>query len=204
MRISMAIRNPAPHDQFKESKNIDMAHFEKFDVDHVQGKFPDARQYLALRLGKAISRRRQYLRYRLEHRSKLEEGLSHNSHDSDVDPLLTTNAIPSIRAQSTVASSVPSNLKTNNSLLIQDEEEDMMSQTSYTSSNNDSARLRPPPLPKDGSDGSLFECFLCHRIISASQTNLWHRHVYQDLQPYVSSTTSMKPRRPLICPGLHI
>jgi hypothetical protein len=43
MRLSMAIRNPAPHDQFKQSRNIGVTHFESSDIDHVRVKFPLAR-----------------------------------------------------------------------------------------------------------------------------------------------------------------
>ncbi|KAF2122661.1 hypothetical protein BDV96DRAFT_481253, partial [Lophiotrema nucula] len=51
MRLSVAIRNPAPHNQFKESTHIDTSYFEDFDVQHVRGKFPDAEDYLVHRLG---------------------------------------------------------------------------------------------------------------------------------------------------------
>jgi hypothetical protein len=172
MRLSLAIRNPAPHDQFKESTQIDSTHFEEFDVRHVQDKFPEAEEYLVLRLGKAISRRRQYLRYRERHNERLQ------------DP-----GALSEETGSTVASSIPAAAKVityTNPLTESDYYEDTPSQTSYASSNNDASKLRPPRLPENGQDGNPFVCPLCFRFTSTPHSTGWYKHVYRDLQPYVS------------------
>ncbi|KAF1918320.1 hypothetical protein BDU57DRAFT_447181, partial [Ampelomyces quisqualis] len=198
MRLSLAIRNPAPHDQFKESAQIDVTHFEAFDIEHVRGKFPLAAEYLVLRLGKAISRRRHYLRYRQTHRKKLEQGLKpqprlqeliHPSQETSTAPA------PSEKIDSTVASSMPLAIKASTSTTNLDEGdyyEDSLSQTSYASSNSDPCRLRPPPLPADGRDGHPFECQLCFRFTSVRLTPAWHKHVYRDLQPYVCTFNECK------------
>ncbi|KAH7385867.1 hypothetical protein BKA66DRAFT_582499 [Pyrenochaeta sp. MPI-SDFR-AT-0127] len=190
MRLSMAIRNPASHDQFTESTDISVTHFESFDIDHVRGKFPLAEEYLVVRLGKAISRRRQYLRYREEHRKKLEQGLEPQLQAHEFTLPQATQTAPSEVIESTIASSLPLAVKNNPSAAIEIDEndyyEDSLSQTSYASSTNDATRLRPPPLPEAGQKGDLFECPLCFRITSVRQTAAWHKHVYRDLQPYVS------------------
>jgi hypothetical protein len=191
MRLSLAIRNPAPHDQFKESSQIEVAHFEPFDVDHVRDKFPKAAEYLILRLGKAISRRRQYLRYREDHRRKLDQGLAPQPVSQEpTAPRQVTNTViaPSEKIDSTVASSIPLAFKhsTPASTLDElDDYEDTLSQTSYASSNQDLTRLRPPPLPEEDQDGEPFECPLCFRFTSVRQVPAWHKHVYRDLQPYI-------------------
>lgn len=82
LRLSMAIRNPAPHDQFMDSSQINTSYLESFDISHVQAKFPGAEEYLIMRLGKAISRRRQYLKYRDEHHKKLAQGIENNLDES--------------------------------------------------------------------------------------------------------------------------
>ncbi|KAF2470023.1 uncharacterized protein BDR25DRAFT_36073 [Lindgomyces ingoldianus] len=176
MRLSMAIRNPAPHDQFKASTKIDTSHFETFDIDHVRGKFPRAEEWLIIRLGKAISRRRQYLRYRDEHRKKLEQGLEPAEVTSVVGVAATTIIVPSERIESTVASSIPLAIKATSSVADLDQEdyyEDTLSQTSYASSTNDAAKLRPPPLPEQGQDGDPFECPLCFRFTSVRHAVAW-------------------------------
>lgn len=174
MRLSMAIRNPAPHDLFINSKHINISHFEEFDIHHARSKFPMAEDFLVVRLGKAISRRRQYLKYRAEHRKHLDDGverLADQANQADQDPA----SIPD-RSESTVASSIPHGMKSTSSSVDIDETkdfEDVVSETSYASSNADDSKLRPPPLPEAGLNGLPFECPLCFRIISARGVFAW-------------------------------
>lgn len=179
MQLSSTIGNPAPHDQFKLSQGINIEHYEKFDVEHVELKFPLADRYLTKRLGRAISRRRQYLRYREEHRIKLEKGL---------DPAEDI----ANEADGTVASSIPSQLKSGPFILnanydnYENHLDDAASQTSYASSAAGTTTLRPPPLPWDGHDGMPFECPFCRYFVLIDEELAWQRHVFRDLQPYVT------------------
>ena len=75
LRLVVAIRNPAPHDQCIESAEIETPDFEEHDINHVRQKFPYAERFLVQRLGRAISRRRQYLKYRQAHKAKLSHSL---------------------------------------------------------------------------------------------------------------------------------
>uniref|UniRef100_A0A0D2Y9H0 Prion-inhibition and propagation HeLo domain-containing protein n=1 Tax=Fusarium oxysporum (strain Fo5176) TaxID=660025 RepID=A0A0D2Y9H0_FUSOF len=61
---------------------------------HVSSKFRTIENLLAERLGKAIIRRRQFFNYRLAHRTKLSQGLTHEGGDAE-----------------TIASSLPEYLK---------------------------------------------------------------------------------------------
>jgi hypothetical protein len=143
MRLSMAIQNPAPHDQFKQSGNIDVTHFEPFDIDHVRGKFPLAQDYLVFRLGRTISRRRQYLRDREQHRKNLERGLEQGlateiqlGTGDAPEPVSYAVTAPSERVESTVASSLPSAVKVTtfaHDLTEDDYYDDALSQTTYAS-----------------------------------------------------------------------
>jgi hypothetical protein len=176
MQLSSTIRNPAPHDQFQRSGNIDTSHYEPFDIEHVRHRFPRSEEFLVVRLGRAISRRRQYLRYREEHRARLAEGLDAVADDETFD------------AEGTVASSIPAQGNISSKLPGLGEVErfnDEASQTSYASSTADATSLRPPPLPKEGRDGLPFECPLCHYFTSIEHDIVWQKHVYSDLQPYV-------------------
>jgi hypothetical protein len=212
MRLSVAIRNPAPHDQFKDSSNIDITHFEPFDIEHVRGKFPKAKEYLVSRLGKAVSRRRQYLRYREEHRKKFDRGLDEPKLEAEQPAVSLPQAAfnpPTILSkdfESTVASSLPLVIKTNTSVVEIDQNEyyeDTLSQTSYASSSHDPSRLRPPALPVAGEDGDPFECPLCFRFTSVRNSLAWYKHVYRDLQPYVRQN-SLQNDCILIDLGMHI
>jgi hypothetical protein len=171
LRLSMAIRNPAPHDQFMKSMNIDTSFYEEHDINHVREKFPDAEDYLISRLGRAISRRRQYLRYRKEHHKKLAYGIETEQEDAQGAHDAQTEICP----QSTVASSLPAALKGVGHIdLAGDSESDSgFSAASSVTSANDAAKLRPPPLPKEAQDSSPFESPLCFMIISIRGARSW-------------------------------
>lgn len=71
-KLSMVIRRPTPRGRYAASKNTQPFDV-SFDVAHVWHKFPHARDrnWLMERLGKANTRRREYFRYRREHRKGL-------------------------------------------------------------------------------------------------------------------------------------
>ncbi|OCL02070.1 hypothetical protein AOQ84DRAFT_383049 [Glonium stellatum] len=195
-RLSMAIRNPAPHNQFMESSQIDTSYFEEFDIGHVQAKFPNAEEYLATRLGKAISRRRQYLKYRDEHHKKLAQGIEDVTCAPKpfIKPIGMEAAPTEINPESTVASSIPSAMKAQAHIDLDEDvyPEDGFSQTSYATSANESTKLRAPPVPKGAQDGQPFECPLCFMIISIRSSHSWKKHVYQDLRPYICTFEDCK------------
>ncbi|KAF5597623.1 zinc finger transcription factor ace1 [Fusarium subglutinans] len=175
LRLSVTIRNPAPHDRFIKSHSIDTSHYEIFDIQHVSSKFRSIDPLLAERLGKAISRRRQFFNYRLAHCTKLSQGLTHEGGDGE-----------------TIASSLPEYLKDAASGgqplpidAIRGEGSDSgFSQTSYATSLTSVDQCRIPPLPKESSDGP-FECPFCYTIIVADTRSSWKKHVYGDLRPYI-------------------
>ncbi|KAH6883903.1 hypothetical protein B0T10DRAFT_494006 [Thelonectria olida] len=175
VRLSVAIRNPAPHDRFATSVPIDASHYEPFDIQHVQTKFGEIDAFLAERLGKAISRRRQYFKYRESHHLKLSHGLDLREQKD---------------TESTVASSIPGHAKAAyfNPLFPAIDEDALsdsgVTQTSFASSSADTERIRIPPLPKDAGS-EPFECPFCYIMITATSTISWKRHVFADLRPYV-------------------
>ena len=167
-RLSMAIRSPAPHDQFMTSKNIDTSYFEEYDIKHVRQKFPMAEGYLVNRLGRAISRRRQYLKYREAHHRKLAHGL-------DIEENIVQDVRTEMIPQSTVASSLPTALKEVDHIDLTEDSgsEACYSEASTATSANGTTNLRTPPLPKEAQNGSPFECPLCFMIISVRGTRSW-------------------------------
>ena len=176
LRLSVAIRNPAPHDRFAASGTaIDTDHFEPFDIQHVEGKFSQVDKDLATRLGKAISRRRQYFKYRESHHSKLSEGIS-------AEPSAPKDTV------STIASSIPEETKglsfDRTQLVSMDEDaisDSGVSQTSFASSIAETETLKIPPLPKEAEKGP-FECPFCFMMISTTTTISWR---------YVSNAKSL-------------
>ncbi|KAK3361346.1 hypothetical protein B0T24DRAFT_685015 [Lasiosphaeria ovina] len=72
LRLSVALRNPAPHDRFARSKLTDTSPYEAFDIEYVKSMLARHTydQDFIERLGKANSHRRLYFKYRESHRDK--------------------------------------------------------------------------------------------------------------------------------------
>lgn len=67
LRLSISVQSPAPHDRFKAATSTNTSFYEATDIEHVHAKFNSADKWLVERLGKAISHRRQYFKYRDAH-----------------------------------------------------------------------------------------------------------------------------------------
>ncbi|OAA58663.1 Homeodomain-like protein [Cordyceps fumosorosea ARSEF 2679] len=178
LRLSVTIRNPAPHDQFKSRAGAEIVqHFKHWDMQHMQAKFPNADDWVKERLAGATSRRRQYLKYREDHTLRLTDGLEEDA---------AVAAADSVERATTLASSLPEHLKG-----VQGPTEPLMSDniseasgTSYATSVSSTHRLRIPPLPAQHEDGPI-KCPFCHMFILVHNRSDWKRHVFRDLQPYV-------------------
>ncbi|KAK4442334.1 hypothetical protein QBC34DRAFT_455118 [Podospora aff. communis PSN243] len=176
-RLAVSTRNPAPHDRFKRANRVDLSHFEQFDIAHVREVLARAPTVLAERLGKAITRRREYLEYRKAHHQRLARGLEDGQAADDT--------------VSTVASSIPQNLRTPTvelaKLPVIDEDrasDGEGTETTVGSSLVSGERSRIPPLPTDAYDRP-FVCPFCGDMISATTTRAWTKHVLADLHPYI-------------------
>ncbi|KAK6852175.1 hypothetical protein PG995_012300 [Apiospora arundinis] len=177
-KVSAGLRNASQHDRVMSSLSINMAHFETYDIEHVRNKHPKIEDEIAQRLGKAISKRRHYFKYRESHRGKLGSGL-----EADGDRLTD--------GKSTIASSLPDVLKkadlTVVHLNVEDTSESGFTQTSFATSVADSTSLRIPPPPKEARTQEYFECPFCFMMISAQTRRAWklvclfiRAHLYQD------------------------
>ncbi|KAK8065121.1 zinc finger transcription factor ace1 [Apiospora hydei] len=170
LRLSVAIRNPAPHDRFSLSvAETDTSYFHPRDIAHVQDKFPVASSTLCERLGKANSYRRQYFKYREARHIRLEQGTS-----------------PEDDGRSTIASSIPQALKDGEGLARESEfvDEDQQSEGGQTQTTIAVENDRLPPLPALSRRGP-FECSFCYTMIAVSTIKAWQRHILRDLRCYV-------------------
>ncbi|KAG7053846.1 Transcription factor RfeG [Colletotrichum scovillei] len=70
MRLNDTIKDPGEMDRYL-SYHTDTSAFEALATQHVVDKFEGIQAYLARRLGKAISRRRQHIEYRKAHQERL-------------------------------------------------------------------------------------------------------------------------------------
>ncbi|CAI6288348.1 unnamed protein product [Periconia digitata] len=171
-RLSMAIRDPAPETQHRNTITIDKSHFEGWDITHTKSKFPDCAQYLQERLGQAISGRRNWLSYREEHHQKLGKNVEligieapktqYTSNSTEATPLPVVDRVNSFEQPL--------------------DDNDAASQTSYAASENDTFRV--PRLPKVSHEQEHYECPFCFMIVSIHTKSAWRNHVYRDLHPY--------------------
>lgn len=162
LSLSMALRDPVPHDRYVGAKSTNMSHFEPFDVQHVSSKYKNIEPWLADRLGKAISRRRQYLRYQQTRYEK-------TSHRLNEIELGTGETL----VDESIASPIPSYLGTGGLPIITDDGSITgISQTSYTTSISNAGRPAIPPVPEEAYKGP-FQCPLCYMIIVVKDKTTW-------------------------------
>ena len=171
-QMSMLVRKPARHDFHTLPQSKEVLAFKPFDQAHVKEKYPEADERLLARLGLAITLRRQYLRYRERHHAKLKQGLEIGTEGS---------VAPTVTLSDTVVTGVE--------LWRIDSQDETtaseISQTSYAPSMVAGGPLVIPAPPKESSGGAPFECPYCFVVISVDGTSAWHKHVFQDLQPYI-------------------
>lgn len=164
LRFSVTISNPAPHDHFKSRAGLELTrHFEPWDFKHVREKFPELNVKLAERLGRMLTYRRRYFKYREDHHTRLKQGLE-GDFDDDT----------SLGPGTTVASSLPQGLKdgVQTHLTVVNDDRSEISATSYAPSALGGSDLRVPPIPKGYIDGP-FLCPFCFVLISIDNRHEW-------------------------------
>ena len=186
LSLSVAIANPAPHERFRKFGAEDISYRESYDIAYVRDKFPKLDQETTKKLGKAITRRRQFFRYRLAHHEKLAAGLETEPVAVKEGDSSRTEIFPK-----TVASTLPEHIKAmaninlQNDIIDEDNRSDIAaSMTSYATSAGFLTEvrggetipppppLRVPPLPQEA-EAESFECTFCYRMISASTRVAW-------------------------------
>ena len=169
-KISVTVRNPTPHDRYIKVHEIDTSFFEPYDIQHVKGRYPKAPEYLAVRIGKAISRRRQYFKYRELHGAKIAQNLDAENTETTLSETTASGYNKKPTSQRSETASISG-----------------MTETSYATSagslRGNSARM--PSMPKAAANGQYFECPYCYMIDSVKDTHAWRKHIYMDLEPYI-------------------
>ncbi|KAL8686312.1 MAG: hypothetical protein Q9218_007196 [Villophora microphyllina] len=170
-KMAMLIRNPTQHDLLVHSRSEVTAAFEPYDQQHVRNKFPQANEQLVLCLGRLITRRRRYLKYRKRHNVKLGKGLEGLEDGGDT------------RAES-ISETMASNFQAPESGFGDAISTSHRSTTSYASSLCQGGSLTIPAPPAESLEGKPFVCPYCFYIIETKSTKSWHRHIFTDLRPY--------------------
>lgn len=197
--MSMVIRRPIPTDRLsRAAAEVQVHHFEEFDQKYVDDCFPDATSALKARMARAITRRRQLLRYNERHYQKLSGPQTHatttplrigdakQNQQQDVHYQSRASSIP-IEAASHLALSVVEKsvlASTAASKFVPPAEEakptfDMQSDEGTISSFNFSQdgdeviRLPQRPLDDDGNELVEFLCPLCFHLVRIRARKAW-------------------------------
>lgn len=192
-RLSTIIRNNTGRDRWAKAATaaLTLPFNSQFDVDHVHHKFPalnsKGKKWLVARLGKAITQRRQYLRYCREHHDKTSREYE-PAPKPEVFPSAPPRqeAIVNLAADAQSAFSKPTStlaptqastlLLTNDPLPLEEFREDTKSQTSYATSNNEdssSSTLDVIKLEEVSRGLSHFECPYCWQIQTSKTQKAW-------------------------------
>jgi hypothetical protein len=192
-RLSMIIRNNTSRDRYAKAAAaaLSVPFDDKFDISHVEHKFPalksKGKEWLIVRLGKAITQRRQYLRYCREHHDKISR--KHHPiprpqiiQSSEIKP----EVVAGLTADARSAFSKPTNtlaptqastlLLTSDQIPEEAPLEDTQSQTSYATSNEDDSSSHKHRVIKleDVSKGvSHFECPYGWQIQASKSQKTW-------------------------------
>ncbi|KAF2464630.1 uncharacterized protein BDR25DRAFT_296597, partial [Lindgomyces ingoldianus] len=172
------IRKPAPLDRLKHKTSLDSSSYQHFDVLYVVDKFKDLNPDLATRLGKAITRRRQVLRYREDHKSSLDTSRVASSRFT-----LRSKATTLIPGDTSLI--VSDTVLDSTALYPPSVAESKSSMASSFAGNDLAVEVPPRPKGEDGYELDLFECPYCLITKNITTDRQWKKHVLEDLQPYI-------------------
>jgi hypothetical protein len=186
-KVAAVIGKSIARDRYARAETASKEKFDDhYDVAHVKAKFKHGKapDWLMIRLGQAITKRRQYIKYVREHRSRIdsdsqqwgEPDLPHVA--SPMDSLQVKGPPKAITLASrpsqmpTMATTVVSNALLN---VVQTIEDDRSVTTAHTSSFDDDAdqKLFVPPLTDYTALGREFLCPFCPTATKFNSQSSW-------------------------------
>jgi hypothetical protein len=199
LRLSVVIRKASPRDRWNRALQKSRDHIDdQFDIRHVGEKFPKLNQpenaWLKVRLSRAITQRRQFIRYCRDHKDQLSaadvhnystlvtetlEESRHTLEDLESPAMAKSDAITldaTVSEESTKASTLQvAQIEAARLEAISEENDDASAVSSVVSSIDptEEGTLRLPSL-QDVSQGQLeFECPLCFTTQSFRRQRKW-------------------------------
>lgn len=194
-KVSIIIRNATSRDRYARAMvaaKEPLCDF--FDISHVGHRFPRLHEtpWLEKRLGKAITQRREYLKYCREHHDRLASDIKRSGENQysmqqeRPSRILTSEMQQSNKDEKAELGTKPSgtlNLTSASTLAAtllnrtdEKSDEDRLSMTSYATSLGDDSgnyKLRVPSLPEEGARGVPFQCPYCWSIQMLNDERSW-------------------------------
>ncbi|KAK5987005.1 hypothetical protein PT974_11120 [Cladobotryum mycophilum] len=185
-RIGVLVRKSAPDTRFERALRSSKFVFpESFDVDYVKAKHPKMsskeHDWLAERLGKGITKRRQFIKYCRDHKARLAVD------DVPLDIALKAEAATTLRLSSKATTLKFDTLLPELYVDVEEEEEndDTISFISTSTATSALSVLKLPRLSDISQNGEPFECPLCFTLQSTKGEAAWRSHAFGDLRPYM-------------------
>ncbi|KAL7945839.1 hypothetical protein V8C42DRAFT_45430 [Trichoderma barbatum] len=176
-RIAVLVRKANPDNRFERAIHSSKFTFpHTFDTDYVREKYPklssSEQSWLADRLGKAIARRRQFIKYCRDHSARLALD------DENIEADGTTTVLQSSKATTLPPEKILPNFA------IDDYEDDIISTLSTSTTTDVLSTLALPRLVDLSKDGEPLECPICLTLRSIKGERSWRLHAFHDLRPY--------------------
>ncbi|KAF2638390.1 hypothetical protein P280DRAFT_509120 [Massarina eburnea CBS 473.64] len=213
----LPLRRPAAISRIREESEHELQYFEHFDILYVRDKFPQLAEFIAARLGKLITRRRQLLLYRKGHQEKLQKltigpkpAITQILGREMAKSVQEDIGEPTIRAtsQKTRITAQTKATTANVEQITADYNRTPESRPATSVAASESTRQvrlnippRPALNPKVNNLGlhvermertrrsEFFECNYCRLLPTITSDLAWKRHVLSDLRPYVCTFT---------------
>ncbi|OIW28721.1 hypothetical protein CONLIGDRAFT_564100, partial [Coniochaeta ligniaria NRRL 30616] len=159
-------------------------YLDQFDISHVAERYPKLKKeqsrWLCERLGRAITKRRQFLRYMHDHKLRLTGSAA------------GTNIGSASEGAHTHASTKASTLDARKLALLEAGETEVEDTKSYVSAGSSfqmtgsgDATLSLPTLAQVSRGEAIFECPFCFGLQHISRDWEWRQHALHDLKAYV-------------------
>ncbi|KAG5659184.1 hypothetical protein KAF25_000386 [Fusarium avenaceum] len=179
-RIGILVRKSTTRDRFERAlQESDLEFTPQFDIQHVHERHPKTRlSGLAVRLGSAITKRRQFIVYCRDHRLRLGEESA----------LEDEEAAHGERTSSKATTFIANEELTD----MQNEEDDTASFASASTITDSDHALQLPSLTSLSLDGQPFECPICFTLQTFQRDKSWRKHAFRDLKAYVCTLGDSK------------
>ncbi|KHE85154.1 hypothetical protein GE21DRAFT_1206890 [Neurospora crassa] len=180
--MSEALEDRYGTDRFhRASRDSTNAFLDRFDIDYVRHKHPklgDGAQ--SSRMGRAIAKRRQFIRYCRDHK----DNLAAEEEEDKAGSQKATTAKQSSKATTFVAKENLMDVLQGSADIL-GEEEDAVSLSSVSTTSESLAVLKLPRLADLSPEDDPFECPICYTLQQFRSEQAWRRHAYHDLKAYV-------------------
>jgi hypothetical protein len=186
-RVAALIGKSIARDRYARAETASKEKFDdQYDIAHVKAKFRQVKapDWLLLRLGRAITKRRQYIKYVREHRSRIDHEPSQPRESSLLPPLSLVDPTQ-VEAQPravtlasrpsqlpTLATTVVSNVQLNVEQAFEDDRSVTTANTTWFDEDPDQ-KLSVPPLTDYATLGREFPCSFCPTITKFNSQSSW-------------------------------